>query len=192
VFVPVIEDSRTQGFGLWPLSAPAAWLPLGGGMTSDQVGTALYWVLSGCADLEPPADAAAAVERIIAADEVVVSGGLALHGPEVVVEPGCCCGLEDWREWTDVVRGEQVWLGHGPSPWVEFLDGVVRVWVDDDRARGHVDVEQVALPDLLASVQRDLLVFLDRAGAWAERYVPGRGGELVLALDRVLRVSAPL
>ncbi|MFI9812758.1 hypothetical protein [Saccharothrix variisporea] len=192
MLVPVIEDSRSQSFGLWPVSEPARWLVLGAAMTADQVGTALYWVLSGCADREPPADLPAAVERVITADDVVVAGGLVVRGPGVVVEPGCCCGLEDWRDWTDVARGEIPYLGHDPSPQPEFLDGVVRVWVDEDRRQGYVDVEQVALPGLLESAQRDLMAFLDRTRAWAERYAPGRAAELVAALDRLLHVTGPL
>lgn len=51
-----------------------------------------------------------------------------------------------------------------------------------------MDVEQAALPDMSSSAQRGLLAFLDLAQACA----PGRGAELVRALDRLLAISAPL
>ncbi|WP_156313234.1 hypothetical protein [Micromonospora sp. HK10] len=43
------------------------------------------------------------------------------------VTPGCCAGLEDWREWTSVLDGGQPWLGHDPGPEVEVRGALIRV-----------------------------------------------------------------
>ncbi|XVV06353.1 hypothetical protein ACQPW3_13555 [Actinosynnema sp. CA-248983] len=109
MFVPVIARSLAESFTLWPLSDGDYWVPVGGAMTSEQVGTALHSVLMRCADFAPPGT-----------------------------------------------------------------------------------VAQAALPDMLSSAQRDLVAFLDLTAVWADRHAPGRGAELVRALDRSLTISAPL
>jgi hypothetical protein len=39
-----------------------------------------------------------------------------------VIGPSCCCGLEGWKAWLDILTtGQSPWMGHDPAPFVELL-----------------------------------------------------------------------
>ncbi|MFC4310524.1 hypothetical protein ACFPN2_15645 [Steroidobacter flavus] len=61
----------------------------------------------------------------------ILPGGLAAVGADHTVLPSCCCGLETWKEWLNVLYGGgPPWTGHDPAPLVEVLEGKVYVWSD--------------------------------------------------------------
>lgn len=159
---------------------------------------ALAWALvaHGCDDVDPGTDPVAAFlasER----DNPGAPGGLRVSAGDLVINPGCCSGLEEWREWLDVLDGEEIWLGHSPDVVMEQRGAVVRIRADDDlverrRTGPYVDLPRDALPDLLQGVRRDLLGFLDALGSWARATVPAHADRLVDAVDRRLAISPPL
>jgi hypothetical protein len=110
-------------------------------------------------------------------------GGLRLTAAGVTVNPGCCCGLETWREWLLLLDREVVWMGHDP--------GVVQKYVGEEvhvSQEGHgqyVKLPLSELPRLLAGVQEQLLDLLARV----ERQ---EGPEVAALLDRDLRITGPL
>jgi hypothetical protein len=204
--VPAIEPEHVIPFALWPITAHSGWLPLHGSMTSEEVGTAMYRLVcwnSNSDDPELPHSIAAAVDELV--DGLVdqgrhyVPGGLLLHDPVsgVTAEPGCCCDLDEWRDWVAALSGHPVSLGHGLAPLLEHRGDTVRVWarVDDEAevlSGPCVDFELAALPDMLRSAQRDLIAFLDLTRAWAEDVAPDRAARLCAALDVELSITEPL
>jgi len=92
------------------------------------------------------------------------------------------------------------WLGHDPSPEVEFLDDGLRVWQDGgpNRRQGrcagvYVDVPRSVLSALLMGVQQDLVSFIRVLHGWAQRIGSGhRRDALVKTIDRSFAVSAAL
>lgn len=115
----------------------------------------------------------------------------------VTVQPGCCCGLEDWREWLDVADGETLWLGHDPSPRLEHADEIVQLWpdsVDAQETSSGQPIEIVVgdLPGILHTVQEGLQGFLSLTKQWATRHVPTLAEDLAARLDEDLAISAPL
>ncbi|MFD6531254.1 hypothetical protein [Streptomyces sp. NPDC060184] len=201
----VLETSNTADFSLWPVAdlPPYGFMALSGRMSSLEVGTALA-VLADCnarADDDdlPTADAAEAVRGLLETDMVIAPGGLRVHDTrtDATVDPGCCCGLEDWRAWLDVADGGTVWLGHDPSPRLEHADGVVRLWQDGadtgNALPGQlVEITVGEIPALLRTVREGLQGFLALTEQWAERHVPSLAAELVARLDGGLTIGAPL
>jgi hypothetical protein len=60
-----------------------------------------------------------------------VPGGFAAVDQEKLIAPGCCCGLETWKDWLSVLSStHSPWMGHDPSPFVEVLADRVSVWAD--------------------------------------------------------------
>ena len=60
-----------------------------------------------------------------------VPGGFAAMEHGRFIGPSCCCGLETWQEWLDVLTiGRSPWMGHGPAPFVEILGDRVSIWAD--------------------------------------------------------------
>ncbi|MCW3818261.1 hypothetical protein ONA91_27805 [Micromonospora sp. DR5-3] len=192
VEVPAFDETPA-----WPVGAPTAgaWLALHAGGTPEEAGLFVATLADGL-DMDPAGGRAEAVDAVLREDRLVVAGGLHLTDTAtgVTVLPGCCAGLEDWREWTLALAGGSPWLGHDPSPEIEALDDRLRVWQDAARHTGaYVDLSRVRLAELLVGVQRDLTGFLARLDDWARSSGLGsRAGSLVAAVDRSLAVTAPL
>jgi len=109
----------------------------------------------------------------------VTPGGLAAAGRLTVVYPSCCCGLEAWRDWYQLLSdGQSPWLGHDPSPWVEVRGEEFLVWPDGDVGEaneGDAQPIRFSKPELvasLASAERDLGAFADRLRDWASTRAP--------------------
>lgn len=49
------------------------------------------------------------MEQVVRESFHILPGGLQAVDGDVVIEPSCCCGLEEWRDWLDLLEG-------GPSP----------------------------------------------------------------------------
>lgn len=70
-------------------------------------------------------------EDLASAFPHVLPGGFAVVGAAETIFPSCCCGLETWEEWLNVLHGGgSPWMGHDPAPLVEVLEGHVHVWSD--------------------------------------------------------------
>ncbi len=198
---PVVErlPSVLAEFHLWPVVDGPYWLPLGPATTSDEVGTLLCTVLNSSLGDVRPESVAHAVQLLLDLEPMNALGGLLLRAPETTVVPGCCFELREWRDWTDVLAGTNVYLGHDPAPWVEFRGDELRMWADGglfpgNRREGvpYVDVDRAALSGLLLAAQRDLIGFLGQLRVWAGRHAPDRADELVSTVDERLGISAPL
>ncbi|WP_318218799.1 hypothetical protein [Streptomyces sp. SCL15-6] len=129
------------------------------------------------------------------AERVIAPGGLRIRDTAsgVTVAPGCCSGLEDWRDWLGLVNGEEPWLGHDPTPHIEHLGAKVRLWPDEDPSeKSFIDLPLDQLPELLGSVRDQLVGFLAAVEAWAAQHAPALAARLVAKLDEDLAISAPL
>ncbi|WP_436532791.1 hypothetical protein [Actinoplanes sp. HUAS TT8] len=174
--------------------------------TSQQVG-AVVWALIGRSvtadDLsitEP--DAAEAIQKYLASDdEDFAPGGLQVGSEVVVIDPGCCVGLDEWRDWLRVIDGEVIDLGHDPDPLIEHRGAAVRVWKNSgqlhsgsvrDPGEPHIDISRFALPKLLNEVQQDLAGFLNALHAWVLGIHADLADPLAAAVDRRLQINAPL
>jgi hypothetical protein len=201
----VLETPDTVDFSFWPVAdlPPHQFMALSSSMSPLEVGSALamladYNSRTGDDD-RPLMDASEAICRLLETDKVIAPGGLRVHDTRtnVTVQPGCCCGLEDWREWLDVADGETLWLGHDPSPRLEHADEVVQLWpdsVDAQETSSGQPIEIVVgdLPGILHTVQEGLQGFLSLTKQWATRHVPTLAEDLAARLDEDLAISAPL
>ncbi|GAB2923121.1 hypothetical protein [Streptomyces mayteni] len=187
----VLETVDTADFSLWEVAdvPPFRLLPLSGRMSPLEVGTALASLVAGGDH----------IRGLLAADKVIAQGGLRVRDTavDVTVSPGCCCGLGDWRDWLDVVRGDTPWLGHDPTPRVELAAPVVRLWPDGgDSAEPPlgrpIEIPTGDVPGTLRTVQEELRGFLSLTRQWATRHAPALATELVAKLDADLAIGAPL
>ncbi|CAM5722413.1 hypothetical protein SMICM304S_05284 [Streptomyces microflavus] len=147
VMQPVLEIYVPDGFDLWPVAEvePFDFLPLGGELSPDEVGTAVARI-AGCNDIDPDGDRpprpAAALDSflhgLLTFDSLFAAGGLRVTNTSTGVAflPGCCDGLEDWRQRTGFADdGRLLGFGHEPmSPVAERFGDTVRLTVDWSRA----------------------------------------------------------
>jgi hypothetical protein len=198
----VLETYEATDVVLWPVADPAAvhLLALSGRMAPTESGTAMAVLTSyndgGHEEREGSEDSAAGrVGHLMTAERVIAPGGLRIRDTAtgVTVSPGCCSGLEDWRDWLGLVNGEEPWLGHDPTPHIEHLGASVRLWPDEDHPRENfIDLPLAQLPELLDSVRDQLVGFLAAVEGWAAQHAPALAARLVAKLDEDLAISAPL
>ncbi|KAF3883832.1 MULTISPECIES: hypothetical protein [Nostocales] len=119
------------------------------------------------------------------------TGGLQVRtATDKVINPSCCCGLETWRDWLRFVKkGQSPWLGHDPSPWVEKVGGLVRVWSDKGAKAFHIDFEQSKFEAELSKVQQDLNALLERSEDWASREGCSEPSKLSGKFDECFNIS---
>ncbi|MFJ7250510.1 hypothetical protein ACIQWA_38525 [Kitasatospora sp. NPDC098652] len=190
VMQPVLEARPLDDFDLWPVADTGSteFLALDGGLSPAEVGTAVLLVArcngSG-PDLDPegerpprPADPLGSfLYGLLTVEDVYAAGGLRVtdRATGIVFQPGCCDGLEDWRDWHGLAEhGGLVGYGHEPvSPVAERFGSTVRLTVNADEPDSPVIVLPVVdLGGLLAGVERDLADFLGLAADWARQYLP--------------------
>ncbi|MEH1122879.1 hypothetical protein [Micromonospora sp. CPCC 206061] len=211
MLIPVLEVGSAGLAAPWPMAdnrsmpslpgrssvVPDRLLPLSGALDRDELGLAVAVMVEYAGgDALKAADApsvlAAFVESIPEAEALAVPGGLALvdAGAGIRIEPGCCFGLESWREWARVPAGESPWLGHSPDPWIEHRpDGTLRVWAGSDTVKSaHIDTTTAALAGMLGDAERALDEFVDQVEHWARTVAPDDTGTFAGLLRRGLRL----
>ncbi|GAA4595732.1 hypothetical protein BJY16_001775 [Actinoplanes octamycinicus] len=203
--MPVLERWSAD-CPFWPAEQTDFYFAVPRMPTSQQVG-AVVWTLIGRSvtadDLSITAtDAVEAIEEYLTCDDGdFAPGGLRVGDDNVVIDPGCCVGLDEWRDWLRVIGGEVIDLGHDPDPLIEHRGPVVRVWKDGGQLpagsvlgpdKPHIDIPRHNLPDLLGAVQQDLAGFLTALHPWAQGIRSDLADALAAAMDRRLQISEPL
>lgn len=206
VIQPVLEIHASDGFTLWPVAAsrPYGVLPLSGALDPAEVGTAVMRIAD-CNNIDPedddrpprPADPLGGfLHGLLTMDDLLASGGLRITDTAtgIALLPGCCNGLEEWRDWFEVVDGDG-WasFGHDPSPLAERHGGAVRLTVDAEHDNSPlIELPVTDLRRLLADAERDMVDFLRLAAAWAARHLPDHATAVTSALGRALDLPAPV
>ncbi|MFB9529199.1 hypothetical protein [Nonomuraea roseola] len=106
----------------------------------------------------------------------------------VSVSPGCCFGLENWRDWWDVTRGQEPWLGHAPTPHITQVAHVIRLRQHDGDPPS-IEITRGELSRLLTTAQQHFSGFLDLARQWAATTTRGLADRLISALDHYFMIT---
>ncbi|WP_424886753.1 hypothetical protein [Streptomyces sp. XH2] len=201
VMQPVLEISAADDFTLWPVGEHESdgYLVLNGGLTPAEVGTAVMRIAD-CNDFEPeeehgpcPTDPLGAyLHGLLTMPDLFAAGGFRVTDiatGAVFVEPGCCNGLEAWRDWLEVLDGTGcAYFGHDPSSAAERVGDTVRLTLDahakDISPVIELPVDQVRA--LVTGAQADLRDFLSLAATWAEQHLPTHAAAVTAALARAL------
>lgn len=202
---PVLEMNTPDGFDLWPVAKTErfSFLPLNGELSPVEIGTALMRIVA-CNDVDPDEDGdgpprpaepvAGFLHGLLTLDNLYAAGGLRVtdNSKGVTFSPGCCDGLEDWRDWYQVVDGsEKIWYGHDPSAVAERLGDTVRLTVHAERNDSPtIELPATDLRHLLASTEHDLTEFLAVAAGWVAEHLPDHSAPVTAALARVLDLPA--
>lgn len=197
-----IETVDASGFTSWPVAEPPPdnLLSLSGRLSYAEVGTVMavianYSVPASDEDAVEP-DGSEFIRRMTDAECLIAPGGLRIRDTTngIAVNPGCCFGLESWREWLDVPHGLTPWLGHAPSPWIQQTGQTIRIWPDGgEQATPHrgppIEIPIMELPELIDAAQHQLCDFLYLVEPWADALgLPGTR-ELPAALDRHFHIT---
>ncbi|MDX2732885.1 hypothetical protein [Streptomyces sp. PA03-2a] len=201
---PVLEISPVDDFDFWPVGEhePYGYLVLNGELTPAEVGTAVMRIAD-CNDFEPeeehgpcPTDPLGTfLPGLLTMPDLFAAGGFRVTDnatDTVFVEPGCCNGLETWRDWLEVLDGTGcAYFGHDSFSVAERVGDIVRLTLDAHGTDGspliELSVDQVRR--LVAGAQQDLQDFLSLAGTWAEQHLPAHAAAVTAALARALDLA---
>ncbi|MFG2631351.1 hypothetical protein [Streptomyces sp. NPDC048473] len=204
VMQPVLEIYPLDGFALWPVAEIESfgYLPLSGELAPAEVGTAVMRIV-GCNDIDPelddrpprPADPLGSfLHGPLTFDSLFAAGGMRVTDSSsgITFLPGCCNGLEDWRDWHKVVDGSgHASFGHDPDPFAERLADTVRLTVDAEQDDSPViELSITEFRRLLDGAEHDLTNFLAIAADWVSQYLPDHFTPVTAALARVLALPA--
>jgi hypothetical protein len=109
---------------------------------------------------------------------IAVPGGFAAVEQGRVIGPSCCCGLETWRQWLDVLNTRRSpWMGHDPSPFVEIREDRVNIWADGGLGGNSRDSAPIAFSLLefetaVAQAAKDLVEFEEPLRKWLGFHAP--------------------
>ncbi|MEU7567895.1 hypothetical protein AB0A99_18155 [Streptomyces fradiae] len=205
VLQPVLEIHASDGFDLWPVAdcSTSTFLPLSGSLKPAQVGTAVMRIVE-CNDIDPEADGrpprpadplGGFLHGLLTMDHLFAAGGLRITDTSTgaALLPGCCSGLDERREWWEVIDGDG-WasFGHDPSPIAARVGSTVRLTVDAELGDSPViELPVGRLRDLLTAAESDLADFLRLAARWADVRLAHHGAPVVSAIARALDLPAP-
>ncbi|MFI6446671.1 hypothetical protein [Kitasatospora sp. NPDC050543] len=194
---PVLEIYVPDDFALWPVAAlaPFSLLALGGGLSPEEVGSVMASLghinRDTSDDAEPVGDPLDLfLGALLDPEDVTGSGGLRIEDTVTgtVLRPGCCCDLNDWREWLEL-GADGIWLGHDPWPVAERLGDTVRLVPDQGNPGPVIELPAAELGRLLRGVQRDLAGLLRLVDGWAGAVAPGRAPALLRTIDTALKIT---
>jgi hypothetical protein len=160
----------------WEISAGAELSPirLSGEMTYPEIGL-VFAQLVQYNQIDFLGDRQTILNQLIAAENLILPGGIQAVLGDQIIAPSCCCGLETWREWqVFLAEGETPWLGHDPSPWLEVVAGDrIRIWSDGGLGESvknafHIEVERSVFRSALQGVESELQAFLVCVASWAQ------------------------
>ncbi|MGW7095765.1 hypothetical protein [Streptomyces sp. NPDC054874] len=204
VMQPVLEIFAADDFELWPVGEHESfgYLVLDRKLTPAKVGTAVMRIVD-CNDFEageehgpcPTDPLGTFLYGLLTMPDLFAPGGFRLPGTTtgtVFVEPGCCNGLETWRDWLGMLDGTGcAHFGHDPSSTAERIGDTVRLTHDvgtDGSPVTELPTEQV--DRLVADAQQDLQDFLGLAGAWSEQHLSAHAAPITAALARALTLAS--
>jgi len=198
---PVVEAPWFEGVPPWPWPIadckPFSFIRLSGDMTDLEVGSVMAQFV-GCNDAESEPTVAGLLTAEIEREAVSLSSGIQVSGSGREINPSCCSGLEEWREWFEcLTSGRSPWMGHDPTPWIERAGNIVRVWSDGGynltpKADAFaIEFERDRFVAELKRVEQELRAFLLRVGAWAEAVGFQDGPALCRLLDVHMRITEP-
>ena len=164
--------------------------------TFDEVGRIVLRVANCCGGGSFESGAAL-LESMMAEPCWILPGGLRVReSGDRNIPPSCCCGLETWREWFGVLTDRKSpWIGHDPSPWIEHLGDVIRVWSGSSLSNSSAGSEYCIIfhPEEFATqlqqVEHDLRRFLTLLKKWAIGIHPSCAEDFVARFDNLFEIN---
>ncbi|GEM_PF-2333640 len=188
---PVLQMNPGPAYAWAPDYAPYQWVDLTGDAADADVANAVAALA--CYGDEPEGETLEQVLRsMMAKENRVVAGGLRAERDGVIIEPGCCCGLERWRDWFDVKPGgDSPWLGHDPDAYVECATERAIIHADAAPGAEAIAVDYAELSAARIAADATFTDFVRRLQEWLTRHAPGAAGFADYFIEQ-FDVSPPL
>ena len=140
--LPVIENGGAADWA--PTSDAGRWIALSGDTSDQDIARVVASIAAYSRKIGIRETLAETTTAIADTPAFVVGGGLMFRLGDFEAAPGCCCGLEGWREWEAVGRnGQSPWLGHDPMAWIDCTGERAVFWDDEDGRSVDVGYDEI-------------------------------------------------
>jgi hypothetical protein len=169
---PVVEAPWHDGSPLWPWpiaeQKPFSHIRLTEDMSELMIGSVIAQLVS-YNQFEVGATASGLLNTTVSAESLSLKGGIQASDGEREINPSCCCGLQEWRAWLAcLASGESPWMGHDPTPRIEWDGDTVRVWSDSAAPDAYaIEFKRDRLIAELGKVEQRLRALLPQVWKWA-------------------------
>ena len=165
--LPVIENGGAADWA--PTSDAGRWIALSGDTSDQDIARVVASIAAYSRKIGIRETLAETTTAIADTPAFVVGGGLMFRLGDFEAAPGCCCGLEGWREWEAVGRnGQSPWLGHDPMAWIDCTGERAVFWDDEDGRSVDVGYDEIAAALVIAGA--NLTAFVARLRAWSAQH----------------------
>jgi len=108
------------------------------------------------------------VARLMRREDAVIGGGLVAVKGDYRLFPGCCCGLESWRDWQGLrpLSQNAVWLGHDPNAWVDSTGPKAVLHNDQSKGLEALEVDYAEIEAAAHQAGIDLEEFMLALELW--------------------------
>jgi hypothetical protein len=164
--------------------------PLHGRLDEQQMSAFLMTFSYRDAELGKVRTVAEAVDHLVAASSLTVSGGLVAVKNDYRLFPGCCHGLESWRAWVGTRQGKGPgWMGHDPSAWVD-VSGVEAIFHNGTSAPNEaLSVRYDEITEAVEQAGRDLEDLMEAMRAWLSRSGIAKVDDVISKLTKELWIG---
>ncbi len=172
---------------------PLSRIRLSAKITYPEIGL-VFAQLAKCNKIKLENDKQTILKQILADDCLVLPGGIQVVQKRDIISPGCCCGLETWREWMYFLKtGQSPWLGHDPSPWLERRGDIIRIWSDGGIEPSsnaiYIDISYSQFKQALTLLEQDLQAFLFCIESWAQEIGFTESNKLSYKFDKCFDIG---
>ena len=178
-------------------NAPIRHVPLRGSVGDVEVGTFLGQLCdtnhAGFGDDdELIEDIEAIFDQLCSREDLIVPGGIGVWSDgEPILLPGCCCGLEGWREWIAFLDAGAAppWCGHTPDAFFERLPEERLCFGREGSPGTRLETSSAELRAALRVAESDLVAFKETLEGWVRRMAPAHEARLVPCLDAAFQFT---
>lgn len=173
VYYPLYLDENSKGVEYpWPIGTFKYGAHcLQRDMSLEEIGLFML-SLTGYEKEDSPKNKDGIIERLIGRQTSILAGGIKVTDKQSgrCILPGCCCGIEGWREW----YSGNPWMGHDPDPWIEHADnGLIKIWsdgaIDNQRSSFSIDLNKGEFHENMKHVESNFVDFLSQIEAWGKK-----------------------
>lgn len=134
----------------------------------------------------------ATLADVLNAEALLLPGGIGVFKDDQPhIMPGCCCGLESWREWEEFAETERSpWCGHDPEAILRKSEGRVSI---EQKLYNETRHAELALSDYieeLKAVEKSLQGFVFSLEAWVSAVGFSEPGMLATKFNECFDIKA--
>lgn len=125
------------------------------------------------------------VNRLGQRGELALPGGLVFCSNQTWIPFSCCADISDWRDnLADIQKSNSPWMGHDPTPCINFDAEHFLVWSDEAGTDGRFAIlaHQSAAQTASLQIEQTIADFLLWTRVWCQQHFPNHTESFVAGM----------